>query len=121
MLDAVYLAWGVAEGVILGSNILRADHRSQAQLGVPGRVGGFLVRSACWWAFGGFMFGIIADYIGRVTTRRDLIPAGLAATGLAASGAPVQARPAQKDLRAGARFLGWRMGLSASYRPVEGP
>jgi hypothetical protein len=84
------------EGVILGSNILRADHRSQAQLGVPGRVGGFLVRSACWCAFGGFMFGIIADYIGRVTTRRDLIPAGLAATGLAASGAPVQARPAQK-------------------------
>src|SRR5437773_5601620 len=34
-----------------------------------GRSGGFLsMAGLLGWAFGGFMFGIIADYIGRVRT-----------------------------------------------------
>jgi MFS family permease len=45
---------------LLGGNPSMAD---------IGRVGGFLsMAGLLGWAFGGFMFGIIADYIGRVRT-----------------------------------------------------
>ena len=40
-----------------------------AQLAQIGKVGGLLSMSGLLgWAFGGFMFGIVADYIGRVRT-----------------------------------------------------
>jgi MFS family permease len=45
---------------LLGGNSSMAD---------IGRIGGFLsMAGLLGWAFGGFMFGIIADYIGRVRT-----------------------------------------------------